>query len=51
MLEINVYSIIDSKVFGVKFGVNFLLAISSCKIEVSRLQAQCKGKNNATRQY
>ncbi len=27
MLEINVYSIIDSKVFGVKIGVNFLLAI------------------------
>ncbi len=27
MLEINVYSIIDSKVFGVKIGVNFPLAI------------------------
>ncbi len=25
MLEINVYSIIDSKVFGVTFGVSFLL--------------------------
>jgi hypothetical protein len=24
MFEINVYSIIDSKVFGVTFGVNFL---------------------------
>jgi hypothetical protein len=27
MLEINVYPIIDSKVFGVKIGVNFLIAI------------------------
>jgi hypothetical protein len=27
MLEINVYSIIDSKVFGVTIGVSFLLAI------------------------
>jgi len=27
MLEINVYSIINSKVFGVTFGVNFLLPI------------------------
>jgi len=27
MLEINVYSIIDSKVFGVKIGVNFPHAI------------------------
>ncbi len=27
ILEINVYSIIDSKVFGVKIGVNFPLAI------------------------
>ncbi len=27
MLEINVYSIIDSKVFSVTFGVNFLLPI------------------------
>jgi len=27
MLEIHVYSIIDSKVFGVKIGVNFPLAI------------------------
>jgi hypothetical protein len=27
MFEINVYSIIDSKVFGVTFGVDFLLPI------------------------
>jgi hypothetical protein len=27
MLEINVYSIVDSNVFGVKIGGNFLLAI------------------------
>jgi hypothetical protein len=27
MLEINVYSIIDSKVFGVTFNVNFLFSI------------------------
>jgi hypothetical protein len=27
MLEINVYSIIDLKVFGVRIGVNFLLTI------------------------
>jgi hypothetical protein len=27
MFEINVYSIIDSKVFGVTIDVNFLLAI------------------------
>jgi len=27
ILEIKIYSIIDSKVFGVKTGVNFLLAI------------------------
>ncbi len=27
MLEINVHSIIDCKVFGVTFGVNFLLPI------------------------
>jgi hypothetical protein len=27
MLEINVYLIIDSKVFGVTFGVNFLSSI------------------------
>ncbi len=27
MLEINVYSIIDSKMFSVTFGVNFLLLI------------------------
>jgi hypothetical protein len=27
MFEINVYSIIDSKVFGVTFGVNFLFSI------------------------
>jgi len=27
MLEINVYSIRNSKVFGVTFGVNFLLPI------------------------
>jgi hypothetical protein len=27
MLEINVYSIINSKMFGVTFGVNFLLSI------------------------
>jgi len=27
MLEMNVYSIIDSKVFGVTIGVNFLLSI------------------------
>jgi hypothetical protein len=27
MLEINVYSIIDSNVFGVKIGGNFFLAI------------------------
>jgi hypothetical protein len=27
MFEINVYSIIDSMVFGVKIGVNFPLAI------------------------
>jgi hypothetical protein len=27
MFEIDVFSIIDSKVFGVTFGVNFLLPI------------------------
>jgi hypothetical protein len=27
MLEINVYTIIDSKVFSVTIGVNFLLAL------------------------
>jgi hypothetical protein len=27
MLEINVYSIIDSKMFGVTFGVNFFLVV------------------------
>jgi hypothetical protein len=27
MFEINVYSIIDSKVFGVTFGFNFLFPI------------------------
>ncbi len=31
MLEINVYSIIDSKVFGVKISVNFLFAIVEYK--------------------
>ncbi len=41
MFEINVYSIIDSKVFGVKIGVNFLLAIveerfNDCKHVVKR---------------
>jgi hypothetical protein len=27
MLKINLYSIIDSKVFGVTFGVDFLLPV------------------------
>ncbi len=44
IFEINVYSIIDSKVFGVKIGVNFLLAIveerfNDCKhvVKVERM--------------
>jgi len=31
MLEINVYSIINSNVFDVKIGVNFLLAITEAR--------------------
>jgi len=45
MLEINIYSIIDSNVFGVTIGVNFLLAIieyrfNDCKhmVEVERIK-------------
>jgi hypothetical protein len=34
MLEINVYSIIDSNVFGVKIGENFPLAIVKKKLVV-----------------
>jgi hypothetical protein len=38
MLEINVYLIFDSKVFGVKIGINFPFAIvkklQNCKYDV-----------------
>jgi hypothetical protein len=50
MLEINVYSIIHSKVFGVTFGVNFFLPIVEYKfnyykhvVEVERIQVGTKG--------
>ncbi len=53
MLEINIYSIIDSKVFGVTIGVNFLLAIveqsfNDCKhmVEVERMQLGSTGGEN-----
>jgi hypothetical protein len=53
MLEINVYSIIDSKVFGVTIGVNFLLALVKYKfnncnhvVEVERMQLGSKGGVN-----
>jgi hypothetical protein len=54
MLEINIYSIIDSKVFGVKIGVNFLFAIvierfNDCThvVEDERMQLKSTGGKNA----
>jgi hypothetical protein len=53
MFEINVYSIIDSKVFGVTIGVNFLLPIlkqrfDDCKhvVGVEMMQERNKIKVN-----
>jgi hypothetical protein len=54
MLEINVYSIIDSKVFGVTIGVNFHFAIvierfNDCThvVEDERMQLKSTGGKNA----
>jgi hypothetical protein len=54
MLEINVYSIIDSKVFGVTIGVNFLFSIvikrfNDCKhmVEEEMMQLKSIGGKNA----
>jgi hypothetical protein len=54
MLEINVYSSIDSKVFGVTYGVNFLLPIIEYRfnyyrhvVEIKRMQVDSKGGVNA----
>ncbi len=53
MLEINVYSIMDSKVFGVIIGFNFLLTIveqkfNDCKhaVEVEMIQLVSMGGEN-----
>jgi hypothetical protein len=53
MLEINVYSIIDSKVFGETIGVNFLFAIVIERlndynkvIEEERMQLRSIGGKN-----
>jgi hypothetical protein len=53
MFEIKVYSIINAKVFGVKIGVNFLLAIVKSRfndykhvVKVEGLQlSRTNGKN------
>ncbi len=54
MFEINVYSITNSKVFGVIIGFNFLIAIVEyrfidCKhmVEVERIQLCNMGEKNA----
>jgi len=54
VLEINMYSIIDFKVFGVKLGDNFFFAIKverfyNCKhaVEKQRMQLQSTCENNA----
>jgi hypothetical protein len=54
ILEINIYSIIDSKVFGVTICVNFLLAIvkqrfNNCKhmVVVERMQLSSMNGENA----
>jgi hypothetical protein len=54
MLKINVYSTVDSKVFGVKISVNFLLAIVEYKfndykhvIKVKNMQLGNMGGKNA----
>jgi hypothetical protein len=54
MLEINLYSIMNSKVFGVIIGFNFLVAIVEyrfidCKhmVEVERIQLCSTGEENA----
>jgi hypothetical protein len=54
MLEINVYSIIDSKVFGVTIGANFIFTIviersNDCKhvVEKERMQLKSIGGKNA----
>ncbi len=54
ILEINIYSIVDSKVFGVTIGVNFPLAIveqrfNDCKhmVVVERMQLSSKSGENA----
>jgi len=54
ILEINIYSIIDSNVFGVTIGVNFLLVIleqrfNDCKhmVVVERMQLSRTSGENA----
>jgi hypothetical protein len=47
MLEINVYSIVDSKVFGVKINVNFFLVIVEYKF--NDYKHVMKVKKHATR--
>ncbi len=54
MLEINVYSIIDSKVFGVTIGDNFLFAIVvksfydyKHMVEEEKMQLGSMGAKNA----